>query len=115
MSSQLYGPISSRSRAGLVIGPPYPTRTTGLIALLQRVIESDNVMSIYFIRKGHYIVADYVDKVTNKHRPTYPWQVSLFLRMAIFSADSQIKPHNCTFYSMLYALPRTSWPLENLD
>ncbi|PPQ69659.1 hypothetical protein CVT26_001528 [Gymnopilus dilepis] len=25
-------------------------------------------------RKGHYIVADYVDKVTNKHRPTYPWQ-----------------------------------------
>lgn len=27
-------------------------------------------------RKGHYIVADYVDKVINKYSPTYPWQVS---------------------------------------
>ena len=26
-------------------------------------------------RKGHYIVAEYVDKVVNKYRPTYPWQV----------------------------------------
>ncbi|TFK56810.1 hypothetical protein OE88DRAFT_1650283 [Heliocybe sulcata] len=25
-------------------------------------------------RKGHYIVAEYVDKVVNKHQPTYPWQ-----------------------------------------
>ncbi|KDR85929.1 hypothetical protein GALMADRAFT_109453 [Galerina marginata CBS 339.88] len=25
-------------------------------------------------RKGHYIVSDYVDKVTNKYSPTYPWQ-----------------------------------------
>lgn len=27
-------------------------------------------------RKGHYIVAEYVDKVTNKYRPNYPWQYS---------------------------------------
>ncbi|KAF8799914.1 hypothetical protein BYT27DRAFT_7200900 [Phlegmacium glaucopus] len=27
-------------------------------------------------RKGHYIVAEYVDKVTNKHCPNYPWQYS---------------------------------------
>ena len=27
------------------------------------------------IRKGHYIVAEYVDKVTNKHCPNHPWQV----------------------------------------
>ncbi|KAF9476941.1 hypothetical protein BDN70DRAFT_934643 [Pholiota conissans] len=25
-------------------------------------------------RKGHYIVADYVDKVINKYSPNYPWQ-----------------------------------------
>ncbi|KAF8971899.1 hypothetical protein BDZ97DRAFT_1913777 [Flammula alnicola] len=25
-------------------------------------------------RKGHYIVADYVDKVVNKYSPNYPWQ-----------------------------------------
>ncbi|KAJ7598619.1 hypothetical protein C8J56DRAFT_914532 [Mycena floridula] len=25
-------------------------------------------------RKGHYIVSEYVDKVTNKRCPTYPWQ-----------------------------------------
>jgi transcription initiation factor IIF auxiliary subunit len=26
-------------------------------------------------RKGHYIVAEYVDKVVNKLHPTYPWHV----------------------------------------
>ena len=26
-------------------------------------------------RKGHFIVAEYVDKVTNKYVPNYPWQV----------------------------------------
>ncbi|KAH7923789.1 hypothetical protein BV22DRAFT_1035921 [Leucogyrophana mollusca] len=25
-------------------------------------------------RKGHYIISEYVDKVHNKHCPTYPWQ-----------------------------------------
>ncbi|KAJ7730910.1 hypothetical protein DFH07DRAFT_969029 [Mycena maculata] len=25
-------------------------------------------------RKGHYIVSEYVDKVVNKHCPTFPWQ-----------------------------------------
>ncbi|KAF9528124.1 hypothetical protein CPB83DRAFT_854937 [Crepidotus variabilis] len=25
-------------------------------------------------RKGHYIIAEHVDKVTNKYSPTYPWQ-----------------------------------------
>ncbi|KIM82190.1 hypothetical protein PILCRDRAFT_820560 [Piloderma croceum F 1598] len=25
-------------------------------------------------RKGHYIVSEYVDKVLNKHCPTYPWE-----------------------------------------
>ncbi|KDQ62899.1 hypothetical protein JAAARDRAFT_28870 [Jaapia argillacea MUCL 33604] len=25
-------------------------------------------------RKGHYIVQEYVDKVQNRHQPTYPWQ-----------------------------------------
>ncbi|TFK21285.1 hypothetical protein FA15DRAFT_696451 [Coprinopsis marcescibilis] len=25
-------------------------------------------------RKGHYIVAEHVDKIVNKHTPTYPWQ-----------------------------------------
>ena len=28
-------------------------------------------------RKGHYIVSEYVDKVINKHCPTFPWQVSV--------------------------------------
>ncbi|CAK5278022.1 unnamed protein product [Mycena citricolor] len=26
-------------------------------------------------RKGHYIVSEYVDKVVNRHSPTFPWQV----------------------------------------
>ncbi|KAF7964578.1 hypothetical protein HWV62_5478 [Athelia sp. TMB] len=33
-------------------------------------------------RKGHYIVSEYVDKVFNKHVPTYPWQYAF--------GDSQI-------------------------
>ena len=34
-------------------------------------------MLVLDIRKGHYIVAEYVDKVTNKHCPSHPWQVRL--------------------------------------
>ena len=26
-------------------------------------------------RKGHYIVAEYADKVVNRVNPNYPWQV----------------------------------------
>ncbi|KAF9055729.1 hypothetical protein BJ165DRAFT_1428251 [Panaeolus papilionaceus] len=35
-------------------------------------------------RKGHYIVAEYVDKVTNKYRPNYPWQYAF--------GESQVTP-----------------------
>ncbi|KAF8736865.1 hypothetical protein AX14_013796 [Amanita brunnescens Koide BX004] len=35
-------------------------------------------------RKGHFIVADYVDKVINKHCPNYPWQYAF--------GDSQVIP-----------------------
>lgn len=35
-------------------------------------------------RKGHYIIGDYVDKIVNKHCPTYPWQYAW--------GDSQVIP-----------------------
>ncbi|KAH7914557.1 hypothetical protein BJ138DRAFT_1123448 [Hygrophoropsis aurantiaca] len=35
-------------------------------------------------RKGHYIIAEYADKVHNKHCPTYPWQYAF--------GDSQVIP-----------------------
>jgi hypothetical protein len=34
--------------------------------------------------KGHYIVAEYVDKVFNKHAPNYPWLVRLHLKVITF-------------------------------
>lgn len=35
-------------------------------------------------RKGHYIVAEYVDKLVNKHQPTFPWAYAF--------GDSQVIP-----------------------
>ncbi|KAF8633587.1 hypothetical protein AX15_001380 [Amanita polypyramis BW_CC] len=35
-------------------------------------------------RRGHFVVADYVDKVINKHRPNYPWQYAF--------GDTQVIP-----------------------
>lgn len=35
-------------------------------------------------RKGHFVVAEYVDKVVNKHCPNYPWQYAF--------GDSQVIP-----------------------
>jgi hypothetical protein len=32
-------------------------------------------------RKGHYIVAEHADKITNKHRPNYPWQYAVSMRI----------------------------------
>ncbi|KAF8902198.1 hypothetical protein CPB84DRAFT_1776131 [Gymnopilus junonius] len=39
-------------------------------------------------RKGHYIVADYVDKVINRYRPTYPWQLPQLIQAVISSLAS---------------------------
>ncbi|PPQ66345.1 hypothetical protein CVT24_007182 [Panaeolus cyanescens] len=64
-------------------------------------------------RKGHYIVAEYVDKVTNKYRPTYPWQVdNLYKSEPVYSSlaspDTETAPNHLVLvgHNMQGALAR---------
>lgn len=45
----------------------------------RRVIFHVLTFHFTYIRKGHYIVSDYVDKVHNRIAPTFPWDVSLLI------------------------------------
>jgi hypothetical protein len=52
------------------------------------------VLKWIYLRKGHYIVSDYVDKVTNKLCPNYPWQVRP-QRVQVFTQN-----YPCYYYSI---------------
>lgn len=61
---------------GWAIGHQFPIQITGLCCLEQiDCLPGFLKFYAYLLRKGHYIVAEYVDKVTNRYRPNYPWQV----------------------------------------
>jgi hypothetical protein len=68
---------------GWAIGRQSRTRITGLFCLEELTIYQFLMCDTYFLRKGHYIVAEYVDKVTNKYRPNYPRQVWIVFFFAI--------------------------------
>ncbi|VDC05778.1 unnamed protein product [Peniophora sp. CBMAI 1063] len=40
-------------------------------------------------RKGHYIVSEFIDKVQNRHTPTYPWQYA-FGESAVVNRNKQL-------------------------
>ena len=65
-------------------------------------------MFVLDVRKGHYIVAEYVDKVTNKHCPNHPWQVRFPSAFPYPSSNLSLCP--C---STRYALPPFK-PIESL-
>lgn len=53
------------------------------------------------IRKGHYIVAEYVDKVTNRHCPNHPWQVRFPLSSHNPSSNLALCPCSTRYASSL--------------
>ena len=59
---------------GWGIGRPIRIPILGALVCLALLTEGVLILVLHF-RKGHYVVAEYVNKVTNKHCPNHPWQV----------------------------------------
>jgi hypothetical protein len=58
----------------LGVWPPVPDSNYRYV--IDYAFYLDTVAELWPSSKGHYIVSEYVDKVLNKHCPTYPWEVS---------------------------------------
>lgn len=67
--------VLTTSSLGSGTGLHHQTRITGRFSLITFVLPELIAVYMNANRKGHYIVAEYVDKIVNKHSPTYPWQV----------------------------------------
>jgi hypothetical protein len=53
--------------------PPSPDLNYRLVLVSLTPLRNNLIFSVG--RKGHYVVAEYADKVHNKLCPTFPWQV----------------------------------------
>lgn len=61
-----------RSNSGKVFGHLHQEPIIGAFAQLFAY----TLLTLHFTRKGHFIIAEYVDKAHNKLSPNLPWAVS---------------------------------------
>ena len=91
----------------MAYGPLIQNRTTGnYLPFNDQESRNELIMYLFLIsgRRGHYIVAEYTDRM-NKHRPNFPWAVrTIYLISAFHFTNWQRSAVRGEIYSIISML-----------